>query len=72
MFKRYQKLVVKMPIYGNGVLCTVLYYADYVGFDRDVNLLPIPQTKLIVKDIANKKIYHISPMDIVDFIDGID
>ena len=72
MFKRYQKLIVKMPIYGSGVLSTVYYYADYVGFERDSNLIPIPLTKLIVEEITTKKIYHISPMDIVDFIDGID
>ena len=72
MFKRYQKLIVKMPIYGNVVVSTVYYYADYVGFERDSNLIPIPQTKLIVEEISTKKIYHISPMDIVDFIDGID
>lgn len=72
MFKRYQKLVVKMPIYGNGALSTVYYFADYLGFERDSNLIAVPQTKLIVQDIATKKIYHISPTDIIDFVDGID
>ncbi len=72
MFKRYQKLMVKNTfIFGSNPI-EVYYYADYIGYERDFNNILIPQTKLIVTTEYKGKIYHISPMDIVEVIDGID
>jgi len=71
MFKKYQKLIVKNTIISEEQI-EVYYYADYIGYERDTNLIPVPQTKLIVITEYKGKIYHISPMDIVEIIDGID
>ncbi len=73
MFKKYQKLIIYKTICGTSSnYVEVIYLADYIGFEKDANLNSIPQTKLIVSYGNNGTIYHISPMDIVEIVDGID